>query len=140
MLQSGLTAPNLSAMLNQMVEYQRSELDAVYAALSHPVRRSLLEHLTPRGARVTELAAPYPMSLAAVSKHIRVLESAGLVRRTIVGREHQLALEPTPLMSASTWLDSYRRFWDDRLDLLEARLRQERSVSPHLTAPARRQQ
>jgi DNA-binding transcriptional ArsR family regulator len=140
MLQSGLTAPNLSAMLNQMVEYQRSELDAVYAALSHPVRRSLLEHLTPRGARVTELAAPYPMSLAAVSKHIRVLESAGLVRRTIVGREHQLALEPTPLMSASTWLDSYRRFWDDRLDLLEARLRQDRSVSRHLTAPARRQQ
>jgi DNA-binding transcriptional ArsR family regulator len=140
MLQSGLTAPNLSAMLNQMVEYQRSELDAVYAALSHPVRRSLLEHLTPRGAKVTELAAPYPMSLAAVSKHIRVLESAGLVRRTIVGREHQLALEPTPLMSASTWLDSYRRFWDDRLDLLEARLRQDRSVSRHLTAPARRQQ
>jgi DNA-binding transcriptional ArsR family regulator len=124
-------------MLNQMVEYQ-AELDEVYAALSHPVRRSLLEHLRPRGARVTELAAPFPMSLAAVSKHIRVLESAGLVRRTIVGREHQLVLEPTPLMSATTWLDSYRRFWEDRLDLLDARLRQERSVSPNPTAPARR--
>jgi DNA-binding transcriptional ArsR family regulator len=127
-------------MLNQMVEYQRNELDAVYGALSHPVRRSLLEHLMPRGAKVTELAAPYPMSLAAVSKHIRVLESAGLVRRAIIGREHQLVLEPSPLMSASTWLDSYRRFWEDRLVLLEARLRQERSVSPNLTAPARRQQ
>jgi DNA-binding transcriptional ArsR family regulator len=113
-------------MLNQMVEYQGKELDAVYAALSHPVRRSLLEHLRPRGAKVTELAAPYAMSLAAVSKHIRVLESAGLVRRTISGREHQLVVEPSPLISAATWLDSYRRFWDDRLDLLDARLRQER--------------
>jgi DNA-binding transcriptional ArsR family regulator len=113
-------------MLNQMVEYAPSELDAVYAALSHPVRRSLLEHLRPHSAKVTELAAPYPISLAAVSKHIRVLESAGLVRRTITGREHQLVLEPQPLMSATTWLESYRRFWDDRLDVLEARLRQER--------------
>jgi DNA-binding transcriptional ArsR family regulator len=120
-----LTPPILSDMLNQMVEYQPNELDAVYAALSHPVRRSLLEHLTPHGAKVTALAAPYPMSLAAVSKHIRVLESAGLVRRTIIGREHQLVLEPSPLMSAATWLDSYRRFWEDRLDLLEARLRRD---------------
>jgi DNA-binding transcriptional ArsR family regulator len=124
-------------MLNQMVEYQ-AELDGVYAALSHPVRRNLLEHLRPRGAKVTELAAPFPISLAAVSKHIRVLESAGLVRRTIVGREHQLVLEPAPLISAATWLDSYRRFWEERLDLLEARLRQERSVSPNVTTPARR--
>ena len=125
-------------MLNQMVEYSPSGLDAVYAALSHPVRRSLLEHLRPGGAKVTELAAPFPMSLAAVSKHIRVLESAGLVQRTIIGREHRLVLEPSPLMSAATWLESYRRFWEERLDLLEARLRQERSVSPNLTAPARR--
>jgi len=115
-------------MLNQMVEYQRSQLDAVYSAISHPVRRSLLEHLGPRGAKVTELAAQYPISLAAVSKHIRVLESAGLVRRTITGREHQLALEPSPLMGAAMWLESYRRFWEDRLDLLEARLRQERKA------------
>lgn len=106
-----------------MVEYRESTLDAVYGALAHPVRRSLLQHLVTGRAKVTELAAPYPMSLAAVSKHIRVLESAGLVRRTILGREHQLVLEPFPLMSAVTWLDSYRRFWEDRLDLLEAKLR-----------------
>jgi DNA-binding transcriptional ArsR family regulator len=110
-------------MLNHMVEYRPKPLDAVYAALSHPVRRSLLERLRPGGAKVTELAAPYSMSLAAVSKHIRVLESAGLVRRTVIGREHQLVLETSPLMDASKWLDSYRRFWEDRLDLLEARLR-----------------
>jgi hypothetical protein len=65
------------------------------------------------------------MSLAAVSKHIRVLESAGLIRRTIRGREHQLVLEPSPLMSAADWLDSYRRFWEERLDLLDAKLRSE---------------
>jgi DNA-binding transcriptional ArsR family regulator len=115
-------------MLNQLVEYQSDQLDAVYAAISHPVRRNLLEQLVSRGVKVTELAAQYPISLAAVSKHIRVLESAGLVRRTITGREHRLALEPSPLMGAAIWLESYRRFWDDRLDLLEARLTRNRKT------------
>jgi DNA-binding transcriptional ArsR family regulator len=112
-------------MLNQVVEYRSGQLDAVYAALAHPVRRTLLAHLRPGGAKVTDLAAPFPMSLAAVSKHIRVLESAGLIQRTIRGREHQLVLEPSPLMSAADWLDSYRRFWEERLDLLDAKLRSE---------------
>ena len=112
-------------MLNQVVEYHGGHLDVVYAALAHPVRRALLEHLRPGGAKVTDLAAPFPISLAAVSKHIRVLESAGLVQRTIRGREHQLSLEPSPLMSAADWLDSYRRFWEERLDLLGAKLRSE---------------
>ena len=120
-----LTTEGRRCKLNQVVEYPAGQLDAVYAALSHPVRRSLLEHLRSGGAKVTELADPFPISLAAVSKHLRVLETAGLVRRTIHGREHQLALEPSPLMSAADWLDSYRRFWEDRLDLLEARLRAE---------------
>lgn len=112
-------------MLNQVVEYQSGQLDVVYAALAHPVRRALLEHLRPGGAKVTDLAAPFRMSLAAVSKHIRVLESAGLIQRTIRGREHQLVLEPSPLMSAAGWLDSYRRFWEERLDVLDAKLRSE---------------
>ena len=115
-------------MLNQVVEYSGSQLDAVYAALSHPVRRSLLEQLKPHGAKVTELAAQYAMSLAGVSKHIRVLESAGLVHRTISGREHQLVAEPSALIGATTWLDTYRRFWEDRLDLLEAKLQQGRKL------------
>jgi DNA-binding transcriptional ArsR family regulator len=110
-------------MLNRMVESRRGELDAVYAAVAHPVRRRLLELVAPAPARVTDLAAPFEMSLAAVSKHIRVLEDAGLVRRQITGREHRLRLEPTPLAPAAGWLDSYRRFWEARLDALESRLR-----------------
>jgi DNA-binding transcriptional ArsR family regulator len=109
-------------MLNRMVEYGDEQLDAVFAALSHPVRRGILDLLRPAPTKVTELAAPFPMSLAAVSKHIRVLEEAGLVRRNVRGREHQLALEALPLAKGELWLDTYRRFWESRLDLLEARL------------------
>jgi DNA-binding transcriptional ArsR family regulator len=113
-------------MLNQVVEYSNRKLDAVYGAIAHPVRRRVLDQLRPRGATVTELAAAHPISLAAVSKHIRVLEDAGLVRRTIVGREHRLTLEPAPLGAAAGWIDTYRNFWEERLDLLEARLRSRR--------------
>jgi len=110
-------------MLNQVVEYSSRQLDAVYAAISHPVRRRVLHQLRPGGATVTELAAAHPISLAAVSKHIRVLEHAHLVRRTVVGREHRLTLEPASLGVAASWLDTYRDFWEERLDLLDARLR-----------------
>ena len=106
-----------------MVKYRSGQLDAVYGAISHSVRRSLLDRLRPGGATVTELGAHYPMSLVGVSKHIRVLEAAGLVRRTVEGREHHLLLEPAPLLSAADWLDTYRRFWEDRLDILDARIR-----------------
>jgi DNA-binding transcriptional ArsR family regulator len=118
-----LTGLRLPGKLNQMVEYTDGRLDAVYAAIAHPARRRVLEQLRRRGATVTELAAAHPMSLAAVSKHIRVLEDAGLVRRTIQGREHHLALAPVPLSAAAGWLDTYRRFWEERLDLLDAKLR-----------------
>lgn len=113
-------------MLNQLVEYRTGRLDPVYAAISHPVRRGLLDRLRSGGATVTQLATTYPISLAAVSKHIRVLEQAGLVRRTVRGRVHYLSLEPSPLMSAAGWLEAYRRFWNDRLDLLDAGLRSEK--------------
>lgn len=107
-----------------MVEYPADgKLDALYGAISHPVRRSVIEHLRTGEATVTLLAAPFDMSLAAVSKHIRVLEGAGLVTRTVQGRAHHLALEPSSLMTAARWLDSYRTFWEARLDLLEARIR-----------------
>jgi DNA-binding transcriptional ArsR family regulator len=99
-----------------MVEYSPSQLDLVYKAISHPVRRAVLERLRPRPARVTELAAPFDMSLAAVSKHIRVLENAGLVRRAVRGRDHEVSLEPTPLMTAAKWLATYQAFWESRLD------------------------
>ena len=105
-----------------MVEYHSETLDVVYGAVAHPVRRGLLDFVKPAPARVTDLAAPLAISLAAVSKHIQVLEKAGLVRRSIHGREHLLTLEPAPLMTAADWLGSYRRFWEERLDVLEAHL------------------
>lgn len=114
-------------MLNQLVEYMsQTPLDTVYQALSHPVRRDLVDRLSrvgPRGIRVTELAAPYTISLAAVSKHIRVLEESGLVQRTILGRDHFLALQPKPLYDAAGWIVKCQRFWTERLDLLETLLR-----------------
>ena len=98
----------------------------MYQALSHPVRRDLVSRLSRvggSGVRVTELAAPYAMSLAAVSKHIRVLEASGLVRRSIVGRDHFLALQLEPLDDAAGWIAQRQRFWTERLDQLETLLR-----------------
>lgn len=119
-----MTAGEGADKINRMVKYASGRLDAVYGAISHPVRRSVLERLRPGRATVSELAKHYPMSLVAVSKHIRVLEAAGLVRRTVEGREHHLSLEPAPLIHAAGWLDIYRHFWEERLDLLEARIRE----------------
>lgn len=122
-----MTAPAVPDMLNRMVEYSEKRLDVTYAAISHPVRRAVMERLRRGDARVLEIADPFAMSLAAVSKHIRVLEDAGLVRRTVTGREHHLALSPSPLVPAARWIDSYRAFWEGRLDALEARLRDRHS-------------
>ncbi len=99
-----------------MVEYQ--QLDATYDALANPVRRQILAELMAGERRVTELAAPFDVSLAAVSKHIRHLEQAGLVRRRVAGRDHWLRLEPGPLASAEAWIAQARRFWEGRLDAL----------------------
>ena len=110
-----------------MVEYRSEALDHVYAALADPTRRAILTRLTQQEARVTELAAPFDMSLNAVSKHLRVLEEAGLIRREVRGRDHYLSLDATPLQEAAAWLETYRQFWLKRLDRLEAFLRQKKS-------------
>ncbi|HEV2139809.1 MAG TPA: metalloregulator ArsR/SmtB family transcription factor [Candidatus Dormibacteraeota bacterium] len=110
-----------------MVEYPPRELDHVYGALSNSARRGLLERLAGSPARVTDLADSFPISLAGVSKHIRVLEEAGLVRREVRGREHLLTPNPAPLDGAATWLSDYRRFWEERLDLLDRRIRESRA-------------
>lgn len=107
-----------------MVEYRRPTLDRTYAAIAHPVRREILSRLRKGQARVTELAAPFDMSLAAVSKHIRVLEEADLVQRSVIGRDHYLAINARPLRTASSWLEGYREFWDRRLDRLESLLKE----------------
>ena len=97
-----------------------STLDLAFAALSDPTRRRIVARLTRGEVRVTDLAQPFAMSLNAVSKHIKVLEQAGLVRRTQHGREHTLELDPTPLREVARWMSPYEQFWTERLDRLEA--------------------
>jgi len=103
-----------------MVERSAPRLNETFAALAHPTRRSLLERLATGEATVTELAAPYSISLAAVSKHLQVLEQAGLVKRRVDGREHYISLRARPMREATRWLARYRRFWTKSLDALEA--------------------
>src|SRR5690242_1053434 len=103
-----------------MGEYKNATLDGVFNALCDPTRRAILARLTDREARVTDIAAEFPISLNSISKHIRMLERAGLVRRSIAGREHLLSLDAAPLAEASMWIEHYRRFWEGRLAALEA--------------------
>src|SRR5258705_11637427 len=105
-------------MVNQMVKYSSNVLNRTFAALADPTRRRILEHLA-RGDRcVTDLARPYRMSLPAVSKHLRVLEKAGLLRRRRYGRVHEMQLEAKPLKEAAQWVEEYRKFWEGSLDRL----------------------
>ena len=94
-------------------------MDAVIAAISDQTRRAIIDQLARGPARVTDLAAPFAMSLNAVSKHIKVLERARLVRRVRNGREHTLELEAAPLREVMRWTSQFERFWNDRLDQLE---------------------
>lgn len=94
-------------------------------ALADPTRRAILRRLMRGESRVTDLAKPFEMSLNAVSKHIRVLEKAKLVRRRRVWREHFVSFNPAPLESAEAWIARQRKFWTPRLDALEAALRAE---------------
>jgi len=93
--------------------------EAIWVALSDPTRRAIVERLTRGPTRVTDVAAPFDMSLNAVSKHIKVLEAARLVRRTRRGREHTLELDPAPLREITRWASEIERFWSERLDRLE---------------------
>lgn len=112
---------------NTMVEYPVG-LSDVYAALGNDVRRAIVDRLARGEVRVTDVAAPFDISLAAVSRHILVLERAGLVRRRIDGRTHWLALEPRPLVDAEAWIEATRSFWTGRLDALDALLREDGPV------------
>ena len=111
---------------NHMVELQTAQrLDAVFHALGDVTRRQMLHRLAAGEATVSRLAEPFAMSLAAASKHIRVLEKAGLVRREVRGRTHLCRLDPGPLADAHAWLAAYERFWTDHLDVLERLLRED---------------
>jgi DNA-binding transcriptional ArsR family regulator len=120
-----LTIRNRAPIFNHMVELQTPRLDSVFHALGDATRRRMLRELA-RGERtVGQLAEPFAISLQAASKHIKALESAGLVRREVRGRTHLCRLDPGPLASAHRWLAFYQRFWTARLDVLERLLRQE---------------
>ncbi|MFI5175099.1 MAG: ArsR/SmtB family transcription factor [Terriglobia bacterium] len=109
-------------IFNHMVEYRATTLNRVFSAVADPTRRAILKNLKHGPATVTEIARVFPVSLNAVSKHIRVLERAGLVRREIQGRQHHCRLVARPLRQATAWLDHYRKFWKIRLDALEQHL------------------
>jgi DNA-binding transcriptional ArsR family regulator len=101
------------------------QLDDVFLALADETRRAILARLSAGEARVTEVAAPFDISLNSVSKHIRILERAGLVARRRSGRDHYLSLEPRPLTETSDWLQSRQRFWAARVQRLQALLDEE---------------
>lgn len=105
------------------------DLDDTLIALADETRRSILKRLAVGEARVTEVAEPFDISLNSVSKHIRLLERAGLVRRRVSGRDHFLALEPGPFDELTQWMLDTRRFWSSRLDRLEAALRAEDAIA-----------
>jgi DNA-binding transcriptional ArsR family regulator len=105
-------------LVNQMVKYSSRRLNRTFAALADPTRRRILAHLARGDKCVTHLAKPHAMSLPAVSKHLRVLEKAGLLRRRRCGRVHEVRLDARPLRQAAHWVEEYRKFWQGSLDRL----------------------
>jgi DNA-binding transcriptional ArsR family regulator len=103
-----------------------NRLDTVFGAVADPTRRAILARLAGSAARVTDLARHFPISLNSTSKHIRILERAGLVRRTVSGREHLLTLNAEPLAEAAEWIEHYREFWSVRLAALESFMKTKR--------------
>ena len=113
-----------------MVNQGSTQLDDIFHALADPTRRAMLRSLAGGQRKIGELAAPFDMSLVAASKHVRVLERAGLVRRRKQGRAHVCRLEPAPLLAASDWLRFYERLWSEQFDTLDALLSAEAEPTP----------
>jgi DNA-binding transcriptional ArsR family regulator len=110
-----------------------AHLDRTLVALADPTRRAILQRLSGGEARVTEVARPFAISLNSVSKHIRILERAGLVRRRRAGREHLLSFAPAPLDEAANWIETQRSLWTSRLQALDAMLTAEDAAAGRLT-------
>jgi DNA-binding transcriptional ArsR family regulator len=119
--------------VNRMVLQNAAALDGVFHALADPTRRAMLRQLAAGQRTISELAAPFRMSFAAASKHVRVLEAAGLVRRRIEGRTHVCRIEPAPLAAAEEWLRFYEGFWTARFDTLAALLQAEDAAAAQST-------
>lgn len=120
-----------------MVNKDSGRLDAVFQALADPTRRAMLRDLAASPRTVGELAAPYDISLAGASKHIQVLERAGLIQREIQGRVHTCRIDARPLHAGAEWIRHYERFWNNKLDVLEALLKAEDAARP-AARPARK--
>jgi len=129
---SNLTGPPDRRILNRMVHRSPEVLDSVFSALADPTRRVILQELGRSPARVTDIARKFPVSLNAVSKHLIVLQRAGLVRRVDQGRDHICSLNLQPLREASLWIEEMRTFWEQRLDALERHVadRRRRRIDP----------
>jgi DNA-binding transcriptional ArsR family regulator len=112
-----------------MVKYPSRTLNRTFAALADPTRRRILANLAQGDKCVTHLAKPHAMSLPAVSKHLRVLEKAGLLRRRRYGRVHEMQLDAEPLRQAAQWVEEYRKFWQGSLDRLAQYLENENRPS-----------
>ena len=112
-----------------MVDQENTHLNALFHALGDGTRRKMLRELADGERTVGQLAEPFDMSLAAASKHIKVLETAGLIRREVRWRTHICHLEAGPLAAAQEWLGFYERFWTSRLDALDRLLRDEEAAA-----------
>ena len=119
-----LTINSAAFIFNHMVDNQK-HLDDVFHALSDPTRRAMLRSLAKEPHNVGDLAKPFEISLAAASKHIKVLERAGLVKRSVQGRNHICRLDARPMHAGIEWLRHYEQFWQQRIDVLEALLEAE---------------
>jgi DNA-binding transcriptional ArsR family regulator len=113
-------------MLNHVVEHLPGALDNVFGAMADPTRRAILRELGSSPARVTDIAKRFPVSLNAISKHLMVLERAGLVQREIRGRDHICRLDLRPMRKASAWMEEMHAFWEARLDALELHVAEKR--------------
>ena len=132
-------APTPRAATREAATLDGAALDSVFAALSDRTRRDMLARLAEGERSVGDLAAPFAMSLAAASKHIKVLEAAGLVRREILGRTHRVRLEAQPLHAGMEWMRHYEKFWTRSLDALAALLEAEdRAATPTGKSPSKR--
>lgn len=102
-----------------MVNYSQRRLDLAFGALAHPIRRGILARLATGEATVAELARPFKVSAPAITRHMRVLEEAGLLSRRKLGREHRCKLEQERMREAERWIERQRAYWNERLDALE---------------------
>ena len=120
-----------------MVDKYSKQLDTVFHALADPTRRAMLHELSVQPCTVSVLAAPFDISLAGASKHIQVLERAGLIQRKVQGRVHTCRLNAQQLHKGAEWLRHYEQFWGQKLDALEAMLRAEDAVKPKVKQAAK---